>query len=292
MTAPTEVRVGTSGWVYASWRGPFYPADVPRKRELEYLSRRMRTAELNGSFYSLQRPERYRGWRDAVPSDFVFAVKGSRFITHMKQLRDIETPLANFLASGVLALGPTLGPMLWQLPPHLAFDVDRLVGFFNRLPRSTAEAAQLARGHDDRLKAEPFTEADVDRPLRHALEVRHPSFATAECVELLREHDIALCVADSAGRWPYLEDVTSDFVYVRLHGDVELYTSGYSDAALRAWADKIRQWRDGGGPGKHTVGSPAPRRARDVYVYFDNDVKAHAPHDAMALAALLGTGPP
>lgn len=288
----SEVRVGTSGWVYATWRGPFYPTDLPRKRELEYLSRHLRTAELNGSFYSLQRPARYRGWRDAVPADFVFAVKGSRFITHMKQLRDIDTALANFLASGVLALGPALGPMLWQLPPRMAFDVDRLVGFFDSLPRSTAQAAELARGHDDKLKAEPFTEVDVDQPLRHALEVRHPSFATAECIELLRKHDIALCVADSAGRWPYLEDVTSDFVYVRLHGDVELYTSGYSDASLRAWADKLRQWRDGGGPrGEHTVGPPAPRRRRDVYVYFDNDVHAHAPRDAMALAELLGPSP-
>ncbi|GAA5111680.1 DUF72 domain-containing protein [Haloechinothrix salitolerans] len=288
----TEIRVGTSGWVYDSWRGTFYPDDLPRKRELEYLSRQLRTAELNGSFYSLQRPDRYRGWRDAVPDDFVFAVKGSRFITHMKQLRNIETPLANFLASGVLALGPTLGPMLWQLPPRMTFDVDRLTGFFASLPRSTAEAAELARGHDDKLKAEPFTEVDVDRPIRHALEVRHPSFATAECVELLREHDIALCVADSAGEWPHLEDVTSDFVYVRLHGDVELYTSGYSDTVLREWANKIRQWRDGGGPrGEHTVGPPAPRRRRDVYVYFDNDVEAYAPRDAMALADLLDASP-
>lgn len=287
-----EIRIGTSGWVYESWRGSFYPEDVPRKRELEYLSRQLRTAELNGSFYSLQRPERYRGWRDAVPDDFVFAVKGSRFITHMKQLRDIETPLANFLASGVLALGPSLGPMLWQLPPRMAFDVDRLASFFASLPRSTAEAAELARGHDDKLTSEPFTEIDVDRPLRHALEVRHASFATAECVELLREHDIALCVADSAGEWPQLEDVTSDFVYVRLHGDVELYTSGYSDATLREWADKIRQWHDGGGPrGEHTVDPPAPRRRRDVYVYFDNDVGAHAPHDAMTLADLLNASP-
>lgn len=289
----SEIRIGTSGWMYDSWRGPFYPDGLPRKRQLEYLAQRMRTAELNGSFYSLQRPERYRGWRDAVSADFVFAVKGSRFITHMKQLHDVETPLANFLASGVLALGPTLGPMLWQLPPRMAFDADRLAAFFTLLPRSTSDAAKLARRHDDRLKAEPFTEVDVDRPLRHALEVRHPSFATTECIELLREHDVALCVADTAGTWPHIEDVTSDFVYIRLHGDVELYTSGYSDAALREWARKIEQWRDSGGPrGEHTVARAAPRRRRDVYVYFDNDVKAHAPRDALTLADLLNAGPP
>ena len=270
-----EIRIGTSGWVYDSWRGPFYPADLPQRRQLEYLSRQMRTAELNGSFYSLQRPERYRGWRDAVPGDFVFSVKGSRFITHMKQLRGAETALANFLASGVLALGPTLGPTLWQLPPRLTFDPDRLTAFFAQLPRSTSEAASLARRHDDKLTFPPFTEVDVDRPLRHALEVRHPSFAAAEYVELLREHDVALCVADSAGEWPHIEEVTSDFVYVRLHGDTELYTSGYTNAALREWAGKIRRWS----------------RDRDVYVYFDNDVKAHAPRDAVTLADLLVAGP-
>lgn len=235
----------------------------------------MPTVELNGSFYSLQRPARYIGWRDATPDDFVFAVKGGRYITHMKQLRDVEQPLANFFASGVLALRHKLGPLLWQLPPRLAFDPDRLTAFFDLLPRSTSAAADLARKHDDKLKADPYTEIDVDRPLRHALEVRHPSFETATFIELLRAHDIAVVVADSPGEWPRIETVTSDFVYVRLHGHEELYASGYTRTALLDWARKIDAWSVD----------------RDVYVYFDNDIEAHAPHDAQTLAKLVTVGP-
>lgn len=286
------VRIGTSGWRYPPWRRVFYPEGLPQKRELEYLSHRMGTVEINGSFYSLQRPERYRRWFQETPEDFLFAVKGSRFITHMKQLRDVDTALANFLASGVLALGPKLGPLLWQLPPTMRFDPDRLTAFFDLLPRTTGEAAALARRHDDKVKGEALTEADADRPMRHALEVRHPTFATDECVALLRKHDIGLTVADSAGTWPYLEDVTADFVYVRLHGDAELYTSGYGKEALRDWARKIDAWRSGRIPrSDHTVATAAKRRPRDVFVYFDNDVKAYAPRDAIILAELLGVGP-
>ncbi|MGH3520933.1 MAG: DUF72 domain-containing protein, partial [Haloechinothrix sp.] len=265
-----KVRIGTSGWLYQPWRGTFYPKGLVQKRELSYLASRMATVEINGSFYSLQRPERYRRWHDKTPEDFLFSVKGGRYITHMKQLRDVDTALANFFASGVLALRKKLGPVLWQLPPRMRFDPDRLASFFALLPRTTRAAAKLARNHDDKLKGDPYTEIDADRPLRHALEVRHPSFEAEECVALLREHDIALTVADSAGSWPHLEETTSDFVYVRLHGDTELYTSGYTDAALRDWARKIDVWR-----------------VRDVYVYFDNDVKAYAPRDAMALADML-----
>jgi uncharacterized protein YecE (DUF72 family) len=187
----------------------------------------------------------------------------------------------------VLALGDKLGPMLWQLPPRQGYDPDRLAAFFDLLPRSTVAAADLARRHDGKLKGEPHTETDADRPLRHALEVRHPSFEQAEFVALLREHDIALTVADSAGEWPHLEDATSDFVYVRLHGDEELYTSGYTEEALRDWSRKIKSWRDGRIPrNDHTVAPAAERRPRDVFVYFDNDVEAHAPQDALTLARL------
>ncbi|WP_103351256.1 DUF72 domain-containing protein [Amycolatopsis sp. CA-128772] len=277
MRAIAEIRIGTSGWRYTPWRGVFYPPKLAQRRELEYLSRRMNAVEINGSFYSLQRPERYRAWFDETPADFRFAVKGGRFITHMKQLRDVETALANFFASGVLALGTKLGPFLWQLPPRLAFDADRLVNFFALLPRTTTEAAQLATKHDDKLKGVPFLEAGPRRPLRHALEVRHPSFAQPAATKLLEEHGIALVVADTAGKWPFLEDQTADFSYVRLHGDEELYVSGYSDRALRTWAGKIRAWHDDG--------------RRDVHVYFDNDVKVEAPRNAESLADLLGVAP-
>jgi uncharacterized protein YecE (DUF72 family) len=269
-----EIRIGTSGWLYPPWRGVFYPKGLPHSRELEYLSRQVNTVEINGSFYSLQRPERYRHWFEQTPEDFVFSVKGSRFITHMKQLRDVETPLANFFASGPLALEHKLGPFLWQLPPRMSFDAGRLKEFFELLPRSTGKAAKLAEGHDGKLRGEAWTKPGDDRPIRHAMEVRHPSFATQEFVELLRDNDIALVVADTAGKWPYFEDVTSDLVYVRLHGDAELYASGYSDEALENWAKKIRRWRDS--------------MHKDVYVYFDNDVKVKAPRDAMSLAEKLG----
>jgi uncharacterized protein YecE (DUF72 family) len=271
-----EVRIGISGWRYAPWRGVFYPPGLPQRRELEHAASLLSTVEINGSFYSLQRPESYASWAAATPDDFVFAVKGGRFITHMLKLTRPETALANFFASGVLALGPKLGPFLWQLPPVLRFDAERLAVFFRALPRSTAAAAALAGQHDARLQGRSWTTTDTDRPLRHVLEVRHDSFATPEAVALLREHDVGLVVADTAGKWPLLEDVTSDLVHVRLHGAEELYVSGYDDAALERWAEKIRAWSGAG---------------QDVLVYFDNDVKVHAPFDAQRLAGMLGVGP-
>ena len=285
--------VGTSGWRYPPWRGTFYPPGLVQRRELEHLSRRVDSIEINGSFYSLQRPESYRAWAAETPDDFVFAVKGGRFVTHFKQLRDVGTPLANFFASGVLALGPKLGPVLWQLPPRMPFDAGRLGEFLAALPRSTGAAAELAKRHDERLDGRAFTEIDADRPLRHALEVRHPTFARPEFVELLRAQGVALVVADTAGTWPHLEDVTADFVYVRLHGDTELYTSGYTADALDAWAAKVRAWRAGEAPvGEFTVGPAAPTRpgGRDVFTYFDNDAKVHAPFDAIGLADRLRAG--
>ena len=289
-----RVRIGISGWRYPPWRGVFYPPGLPQRRELEHASRAMTTVEINGSFYSLQRPESYLAWRAETPDDFVFAVKGGRFITHMKKLADVETPLANFFASGLLALGEKLGPVLWQLPPNLGYHPDRLSAFFERLPRTTVQAALLAEGHDERLKDRSWTVTDADRPLRHALEVRHPSFEVPGFVDLLRHHDIALVVADTAGKWPFLEDLTSEFVYVRLHGSEELYVSGYDDASLDAWADKIRCWAAGEqAPGARTVGTAVPSlpAGRDVFVYFDNDVKVRAPFDAISLASKLGCGP-
>jgi uncharacterized protein YecE (DUF72 family) len=281
----TRAWIGISGWRYAPWRGKFYPAGLPARAELEFAAERFPTIELNGSFYSLQRPEYYASWYEQVPSDFLFAIKGSRYITHMLRLRGVETALANFFASGVLVLEHKLGPFLWQLPPTLQLD-ERVEQFLKLLPRTTKEAAKLGRRHDERVKGRAYLRARSDRELRHALEVRHPSFATPELVKLLRKHGVALVVADTAGRWPFLEDVTADFVYVRLHGDVELYKSGYTDEALERWAARIRAWRDGRKPPSTALVARAPRlKPHDVYVYFDNDVKVHAPYDAMNLAA-------
>src|SRR5688572_2116925 len=289
-----DVRIGISGWRYAPWRGTFYPLGWPQARELEYASRRVNSIEINGSFYSLQHPDSYRAWRDATPGDFVFAVKGGRFITHMKRLANVERPLANFFASGVLRLGPKLGPVLWQLPPSFRYDPERLAAFFRLLPRDTAGAAALARRHDRRVSGRAWMRTDALRPLRHAIEVRHESFVDPHFIALLRQWGIALVVADTAGTWPAMEDVTADFVYVRLHGDAELYVSGYGEAALASWARRVRAWAQGRAPaGPRLVAAPAPVRpaGRDVFVYFDNDVKVRAPFDAMALAHRLKIGP-
>ena len=270
-----ETRVGISGWTYPPWRGVFYPRGLRQADELAHAASRLRTIEVNGSFYALQKPDSYRRWAAATPEDFVLSVKGPRFITHMKKLADVRTPLANFLASGVLALGPRLGPLLWQLPPTLGFDADRVATFLGMLPRTTAQAAELAAEHDRRVDGRAWTTTDVDRPLRHAVEVRHDSFDDPAFVALARAHGVAVVTADTAGRWPFLDHETADFAYARLHGDAELYVSGYDDAALDAWAERVRGWQASG---------------RDVLVYLDNDVKVRAPFDAMALADRLGVG--
>jgi uncharacterized protein YecE (DUF72 family) len=271
-----QIRVGISGWRYPRWRGDFYPRGLRQADELRYAAERMTSVEINGSFYSLQRPSSYAAWRAQTPDDFVFAVKGGRFITHMKKLGGGEAPLANFFASGVLALGPKLGPVLWQLPQSLPFEPERLERFFALLPRTTAQAAELAARHDDKLAGDrALTTAESDQPLRHALEPRHASYDTPEARALLAEHGIAMVVAESAGRWPEMGDGTADFRYVRLHGDTELYASGYSEEALDRWAERCRRWADQGS---------------DVYVYFDNDARGHAPHDAVSLCSRVQPG--
>jgi uncharacterized protein YecE (DUF72 family) len=286
-----RICVGISGWRYSGWRGKFYPDELPQRRELEHASRQVNSIEINGSFYSLQRPENYHAWHEATPENFVFSVKASRFLTHMKRLKDADTALANFLASGILCLRKKLGPILWQLPPSFAYDRGRLESFFRSLPRTTTAAATLARHHDSKVAGRAWTKSECECRLRHALEVRHPSFENRDFITLLREQDIALVVADTAGKWPFLEDATSDFVYVRLHGDTELYVSGYTPSALESWARKIRAWASGRTPASARLVAPRPSprsEGRDVFVYFDNDAKVHAPFDAMSLARLVG----
>jgi len=286
-------RIGISGWRYAPWRGVFYPAGLPQRAELEFAASKMNTAEINGSFYSLQRPSSYLAWHAQTPADFVFSVKGPRYITHMLKLNDARVPVANFLASGVLALREKLGPILWQLPPNLGFHADRLESFLALLPRDTHQALALAREHDVRLEGRSWLEPGPKRVLRHALEIRHPSFVDPAFIALLRRQGVALVVADTASRWPLLEDVTADFVYIRLHGDEALYTSGYRDPALADWARRISAWRRGTQVDNARLASnvaPRKRARRDVFCYFDNDVKVHAPFDAMRLAGIVAEG--
>ncbi|MBV8457918.1 MAG: DUF72 domain-containing protein [Acetobacteraceae bacterium] len=279
-----EIRIGISGWTYAPWRGVFYPKDLPHAKDLEFAASRFRTIEINGTFYGLQRPENFSNWATRTPEDFVFAVKGSRYITHMLKLRNIEIPLANFVASGLLCLGPKLGPILWQFPPNFAFHPDRLEPFLRLLPHDTEAVAALARRHDSRLTGRAHTETDRGRPVRHAVEIRHNSFRDPRFIELLRACNVSLVCADAV-EWPRLMDVTSDFVYCRLHGSEELYTSGYDPPALDAWAARVTAWASGREPkDAERVGSPARPRPRDVFVYFDNDAKVRAPADAAALS--------
>jgi len=283
--ARDDLRIGISGWTYPPWRGVFYPKKLPHRLELEFASREFNSIEINGSFYSLQRPSSYQRWFADTPPGFVFSVKGPRFITHMKKLRDVQIPLANFFASGVLCLREKLGPILWQFPPNFGWNAGRFSEFFEMLPRDTAAAARLSKGHNDKLKAGAWTKTDSTRPLRYAMEIRHPTFMVPEFFALLRQHRIAFVVADTAGKWPYAEDLTADFVYCRLHGAEQLYVSGYSDTELDWWANRIEHWRKGAQPGDaKLISSPKAKAGkRDVFIYFDNDAKVHAPFNAKTL---------
>jgi len=285
------IRIGISGWRYEGWRGVFYPPDLAQSRELQFASRAVATIEINGTHYSLQSIDSFRAWHDATPDDFVFSVKGPRYLTHMLRFRDdtARPAIANFFASGVLALDAKLGPFLWQFPPTFRFDAERLERFLSLLPMRTQAAVALAEQHDARVKT-PWFDVQHDRPLRHAVEIRHASFCVPEFVAILRRHRAALVVSDAVADWPYAEDVTADFVYLRLHGAETLYGGAYTDAALDRWAARIDAWAAGGQPQDATLISTARARARkhrDVFCYFDNDQKVKAPFDAQRLATRL-----
>jgi uncharacterized protein YecE (DUF72 family) len=265
------IFVGTSGWIYPHWRGRFYPRDLPESEWLSFLSTRLSSVEVNATFYRMQRLESFVRWRESVSSELVFAVKASRYVTHLRKLGGGVEPIANFFAQGLLALGAQLGPILWQLPPTLGFDAARADAFFRALPRDVRAAERLARRHDARVNGRDLLRAPDgrDAQVRHALEVRHPSWLSDEALALLEAHDIALVTADTAGRHPRSLARTADFVYLRLHGSRELYGSQYNDAELDEWAAWLRSQRG------------------DRFVYFDNDARAYAPVDASRLLALL-----
>ena len=262
-----SVYIGISGYIYESWSGRFYPPTLKQRERLTYASRIFDSIELNGTFYSLKNPSIFQRWVDETPRDFLFAVKGSRFITHNLKLRNAEKALANFYASGVLALGRKTGPFLWQLPSTYQFQADRVESFLSMLPKTARAAEKVAAGHDARVR-DPLCEAAAPVRYRHAMEVRHPSYFVPEFYKLLERHGVGFVVSDTAGKFPYAEEVTAPFVYVRLHGSKKLYVSGYDDAELDEWSARVCAWRNAG---------------NDVYVYFDNDAKVHAPHDAMRL---------
>ncbi len=266
-----RLRIGLSGWQYDSWRGDFYPTGVPKRRWLEYAAERFRTVEVNGSFYSLQRPERYRAWRASVPPSFRFALKGGRYVTHMLRLRNVDTALANFFASGPLELGATLGPVLWQLPEALLPAPAVLDEFLALLPRTHGSAAALAARHDDKVEDPSLHAEDPARRIDHALEIRAAGIGD-EHLEVLRHHRVAL-VDSHAGDFPrFRVDTGAPIAYLRLHGAPRTYHDGYSPQALGRWTSTIVDHLDAG---------------RDTFVYFDNDAERHAPRDALTLDRLV-----
>ncbi len=251
----------------------------------------MNSIEINGTFYRLQTPKSFAHWRESTPAGFVFSVKASRYLTHVRRANDIGEGIANFLASGLFALDEKLGPILWQFPPNFRFDAERMESFLAMLPHDTDQAAGLARHHS--LGAErSLIKPPSSRSLNHAVEIRHDSFRTPQFIDMLCRHRITLVFADTV-KWPYMEDVTGPVIYARLHGSEELYVSGYSDKAIAAWAERFRAWAHGCEPNdaKWIGGDASPVQVRDVFVYFDNDVKVHAPFNAQTLARILNDNP-
>jgi uncharacterized protein YecE (DUF72 family) len=273
--------VGTSAWNKPQWRGHFYPEGLVQRRELEYAAERLASLEINATFHGLQSPATYLDWRARTPDDFVFSVKGNRTVTHDHRLMNPARNVADFFASGVLGLQEKMGPVLWQVSEYLPFASHTTEEFLAVLPHSVGEAQALIEQHA-RTEADRLSLTAADRPIRHAFEVRHESFKDAKFLELLRRYDVAVVVTNSPP-WPELRDVTSDFVYVRLHGDLERRPHGYSDADLDEWAGRINGWLSG---------KACPDgRGRDVFAYFDNpdDRGTRSPFDAMHLHDRLGT---
>jgi uncharacterized protein YecE (DUF72 family) len=289
--ASSRIRIGISGWRYKPWRGTFYPKKLPQRAELEYASTVLPVIEINGTFYSLQRPASYSQWYEQTPGDFVFSLKGPRYITHVRRLREVQQPLANWFASGIFNLREKLGPIVWQFPPNFKYEHERMRAFLALLPRDTAGALALARQRDSFMKGRTRLAIDASRPLRHAIEVRHQSFVDPEFIELVGRHNVAVVISESARQWPMIQDVTADFIYMRLHGDKQLYRGGYGDKALGRWAVRIAAWQRGAEPAdaQKVVPTRRPaRRGRDVYCFFDNtDIKLRAPFDAQSLMSKL-----
>lgn len=284
----SKLEIGISGWNYKGWRGTFYPDKLSQQKELEFASRELPTIEINGTFYSLHKPTSFQRWYDLTPDNFVFAIKANRYITHIRRLKNIDVPLANFFSSGLLALKEKLGPILWQFPPSMVFKPERFEEFLKKLPHNFQEAAQLGKKSTLPLESK-YLVIEENLRIRHAIEVRHMSFLNPWFVDLLRRYNVAIVFADTAGKWPYMEDITTDFIYLRLHGDSELYESGYDDKTLEFWSERIQIWLKGDEPvDRLTISEKkAPSIPRDVYVYFDNDAKVRAPADAKSLIHML-----
>lgn len=284
-----RIRTGMAGWVFPDWRGgAFYPEGLKQKDELHFASRAVTAIEINATFYSNQKPASFRNWAAETPPGFVFTVKGHQLVTHLKKLKDVEIPLANFFASGLFALGPRLGPICWQLPGNLAFNAERIESFLELLPHTAAEARALAGKHDERIP-EPCLETDGIGPIRHAIEVRHKSFADPAFIEMLRSANVALVTADTAD-WPYA-DQTADFSYLRLQGAPG--SDHYERAELDQWARRLETLSAGKSPADTQVLAPAgaPHPDRDVFAFFVSTDKPNAPRNALGIMQRLKLAP-
>ncbi|HYX38997.1 MAG TPA: DUF72 domain-containing protein [Oligoflexus sp.] len=286
------IFIGMAGWAYDGWRGSFYPEGLKQKDELAHASRRVHSIEINGTFYSLFRPNSYLSWYEQTPPDFNFSIKGPKYITHERRLKDFQTPLSNFLASGILALREKLGCILWQFPPNMPFTVERFEPFLAALPHDMQTAANLGTGHSPWMEGRTYLEVQGNHRIRHAVEGRHPSFRDPAFVELARKYGVAIVVGDTAGRWPLIEDVTTDFLYLRLHADEVKYPDGYTKESLESWGHRIQTWSQGMQPEDAAVVVPGvpPVMPRSIFAYFDNAVKETAPLNALSMITWLTQG--
>ena len=274
----STIRVGVGGWTYEPWRGTFYPGYLPQKRELEYASRRLTTIEINGTFYGSQKPESFRKWHDETPDDFVFSLKAPRFATNRRVLSEAGQSIDRFIASGITELGDKLGVINWQFAATKSYDAADFEGFLKLLPPSAGS-----------------------RRLNHALEVRHPSFASPDFVAMARQYGAAI-VVDGDSKFPMIADVTAPFVYARIMGSSEDETAGYAPAALDAWVERAQIWSRGGSPpdlplldgtdldqdfqsrkNAHAKKNPHAKTPRDVYLYVISGFKERNPAAALAL---------
>lgn len=265
--------VGISGWTFPGWRGTFYPKDLTQKKELEYASRQLSSIEINGTFYALQRPTSFQNWYSQTPENFQFSVKAPQFMTHVLRLKEIEEPLANFMASGVLCLKEKLGPILWQFPPFVMLKDDRFEKFLKMLPQDAKQAAKLAKKHGEKVKGRAWIKAEGNFPVRHAFEFRHKSFLNKDFIEILRAHNVAfVCAHEGGEKVPYTEEPTANFVYARLHGEGKKFAKGYPDREITAWAKRVKDWN---------------KQGIDTFIYFSNEAKVHSPKGAVKLMSAL-----
>ncbi|HLW93622.1 MAG TPA: DUF72 domain-containing protein [Roseiarcus sp.] len=264
--AKPRIRIGIGGWTYEPWRGTFYPDGLVQKRELEYASRKLTSIEINGTYYGLQKPASFATWRDETPDDFVFALKGTRFITNRRVLAEAGESIDAFFKSGVTELGAKLGPINWQFPPFKKYDPADFEAFLNLLPKNV-EGCKIM----------------------HAVEVRHESFRNPEFIALARKYGVAVIIAADSD-YPQIADVTAPFVYLRIMGTSDKEKTGYSAKALDLWAARARQWAAGDAPeGLKTAGAaPAEKVGRDVYLYVISGFKERNPAAAIALAERVG----